>query len=254
MENHSGWLPSRWLEEEFEGRRRKNRRYSLRAFAAHLDLPPGRLSEYLSEKRRLTLPVIEKIADRLKLSMEDRARLLAGAAGVSANAILNRSSLSADEFTLISEWHYLAILSLFHTADLNSTPNGIAKRLGISLTTSKDALERLKRLGLAEHKKGRWFRTKGPFRTESKVPSVAIRKAHRQALEKAVEAIDGVPMPMRDLSFTTFAIDVSKLALAKRLIQQFHGAMEQLLEVGIRSEVYNLSVQLVPLTVVGKGE
>jgi hypothetical protein len=46
----------------------------------------------------------------------------------------------------------------------------------------------------------------------------------------------------------TMAIDPRKLPLAKTLIREFRFRLAELLETGNRTEVYNLNVQLVPVT------
>ena len=54
-----------WLRQEFSARQAKNRRYSQRAFARHLEIPSGRLSELLSGKRRLTASLARRLGMKL---------------------------------------------------------------------------------------------------------------------------------------------------------------------------------------------
>lgn len=55
-----------WLYQEYYRRREKNPAFSLRAFARILEISSGRMSELLSQKRRLTEAMALKIAEKLK--------------------------------------------------------------------------------------------------------------------------------------------------------------------------------------------
>ena len=59
------------LKEEWQRRRERNPRYSLRAYAQHLGLPSSRLSEYFSGKRRLTLSMSRRLTAKLGLGPEE---------------------------------------------------------------------------------------------------------------------------------------------------------------------------------------
>ncbi|MGZ3740999.1 MAG: DUF4423 domain-containing protein, partial [Bdellovibrionota bacterium] len=61
-------------------------------------------------------------------------------------------------------------------------------------------------------------------------------------------AIEAVPTEERDITSMTMAIDPRRLPLAKTLIRKFRFRLADLLETGDRTEVYNLNVQLVPVT------
>jgi len=57
-----------WIKREYEMRRAKNPSFSIRSFARFIGLPPGRVSELLSNKRHLTPAIVARIAERLSLS------------------------------------------------------------------------------------------------------------------------------------------------------------------------------------------
>lgn len=64
------------LRSEFEERKRRNRRFSLRAFARRLGTDHATLSQWMRGRRRLTPAVARRIARRLELSEEMRATLV----------------------------------------------------------------------------------------------------------------------------------------------------------------------------------
>jgi uncharacterized protein (TIGR02147 family) len=103
-------------------------------------------------------------------------------------------------------------------------------------------------LGLLKKFKGRWISTKINLETSHDVASAALRKSHKQTLEQAIEALDNVELSQRDITSITMAIDVKKIPLAKEMIRKFRRELAAALETDKRTEVYNLNVQLVPVS------
>ena len=58
----------------------------------------------------------------------------------------------------------------------------------------------------------------------------------------------------RDYSSLVFAMDKSKIELAKRIIREFRLKMTELCKDGNKTEVYQLAIQLFPMTEVDKNE
>jgi hypothetical protein len=67
-------------------------------------------------------------------------------------------------------------------------------------------------------------------------------------LQKAQEAVETLSIEDRKASSMTFAIDRQLLPEASALTRDYLRAMSQLFESGQKTEVYNLSVVLFPLT------
>lgn len=230
----------------------RNPKYSLRSFAKQLEIPSGRLSELLSGKRRLTLSLVKKIAARLKLDEGQRSALLREVIGTSMPALAAnpRARLVLDEerFAVIADPIHFTILSLMRTADFRTDEQWIAKRLKSSPAEVRRALNRLKDLGVLRLAKGNWARTEQSLGTSDGPSSAALRISHRRSLEQAMSTIDGVAAELRDLFSITLAIDPRKLPQARARIRSFAESLEAFLEEGDRTEVYNLNIQLVPLS------
>lgn len=64
------------LRDQFERRRKRNRRYSLRGFARSLKVDAGLLSRVLTRKGSLSLNAGEKLCVALKLSKADTLAFL----------------------------------------------------------------------------------------------------------------------------------------------------------------------------------
>lgn len=235
------------LKEEFCRRRDKNPRYSMRAFAASLRIPSGRLSEIFSGKRNLSAKLSKKILLQMAASTESHRRFSEAIAGVPQTS--DYLLLEEDRFSVIADWYHFAILSLIETKNFSPNSHWIAKRLGISAVQSEMALERLLRLGLLERdSQSRLRLAQAHTTTTSDIPSGALKASHRQTLEQAIECLETVDVEEREISSITMAIDVHKLPEAKKLVKDFRRRLAKLLEQGQRTEVYNLNIQLVPVT------
>lgn len=71
---------------------------------------------------------------------------------------------------------------------------------------------------------------------------------HREALENALRALENVPLKSAGSYGRAIALDPNRIDEAKALISQFLDELSVLLEAGERTEVYQIGVQLFPLT------
>ena len=65
---------------------------------------------------------------------------------------------------------------------------------------------------------------------------------------QAIDSIDNVEMELRDITSMTMTFQMSKMNEAKSLIRDFRRSFTELMEEGKKEEVYNLNIQLVPIT------
>jgi transcriptional regulator with XRE-family HTH domain len=239
-------LPQEWLLSEFERFKAKNSRFSLRAMALRVNLSPGRLSEFLSGKRRITPKTALKIAARLGLDPRKSSQFVGTTGETPVSQQYRR--LELDQFSVIADWYHFAILSLMETKDFRSSESWIARRLGISALQVKAALHRLQRIGLVRRTGEKWRSTGRNLETPSDIASSALRKSHRQDLRRALQALDEVSVEDRDITSMTMAIDIRRLSEAKTRINRFRKDMAVFLEEGEATEVYSLNVQLIPVS------
>lgn len=239
------------LKAELLRRKRDNKSYSLRAFAEYLQIPPGRLSEILAGKRPISKKMKIKLAERLGFTAINDF-LENSAPSFTFSQRDDYHFLTDDTFSVLADWYHFAILSLADTKDFKGDPKWIAKRLNISIFQAKDSLEKLKKLGLIEIKGTRFHKTNKNISTTTDLESQALRISHRQSIEQALLALNEVPLEFRDITSITMAIDLKRLPLAKKVIKEFRLKMSDLLEKGDQSEVYNLNIQLLPVSTRGK--
>lgn len=229
-----------WLQNELERRCAKNPKYSLRSFARDLNLSPARLSDVLRGRYGFSRSAAEDIAKKLGLSPKESSHFCdlvesqhardpkrkAAAQGRVSGASVHYQQLSLDGFQVVSDWYHYAILELSLIEGFQSQPRWIATRLGIQESLAKAAIERLLRLDLLQIENGKLEATDSFTASPDGIPSDAIKKFHRQILEKAIAAIDFQTVEERDLSSLVLAVDESQVGEAKEMIKTFRRSFD----------------------------
>lgn len=259
------------LRNELEARLGRLPRYSLRAFAKDLGLAPSRLSEILSGKQGLSRARAQSVGERLGLALAERELFCDLVESEHARGQVGRElarlrlekqkldqsykTLELDAFAAVSDWYHFALHQMTGLAGFKSDIKWIAKRLEISTLQVTEALERLERLGLIKREKGRITRAQEFIATPEGIPSAAIRKFHRQILERALVALESQPVEERNFSVMITPIDKKKLKDAQRWVKSFRRRFAgRVSENGMPTDVYCLAVQLFNLTPSAAGD
>jgi uncharacterized protein (TIGR02147 family) len=247
------------LREKLDELKTKNNSFSLRAFSRLLGVSPASLSEFLNGKRALSQKMIMKMADRLCLSPDEFTtlsdKLVRDKNGID-HKIPDRKTIQVqnDQYYLVADWHYYAILCLAETDNFESDSAWIAKRLKTNQKKVSDALERLLRIGLLEYDNNGHLKYQDiTITTSEDMPNTSIKKRHSDTLDAAKESLFTDDVMLRDMSSATMAIDPKKLPQAKKMIREFQDRLCEFLEAGgDKSEVYEVSMQIFPRTQVNK--
>lgn len=239
-----------FLHEVLDLRKQRNARYSLRAFARDLGISPGRLSDFLSGRRLPGKQICQRMIVALKMSEAEKAKFLHL---ISRNKDSSKShrgtyTLREDEFSLIADWEHFALLMLMGTTGHKNDPKWMAEKLQTSELKIQNALERMERLNLIKINKGRVERLKHKVATTNDIPSTVLRESHRQILEHAMLSLQNDDISLRDITSITIPADPAKIAIAKEHIRKFRKKMARLMSGDKKTEVYNLNIQLVPVT------
>ena len=239
------------LQKELQRRCSKNPQYSLRAFAASLEMSHSSLSLVISGKRNLSKKACLRVGEQLGYSPQQLSQFLSRrkSESVPSPVTYSQQILDLDSFSTISEWYHFAILSLLELPKAKFESKWIGRRLGIRAVDAKLAMERLKRLGLIVEKNGKWRQSSKSIKVDNKRSNAATRKFQSQLLLKSLESLENHPLERRDHTATTFVLDPALIPLARERIHQFRRELTSELEkLGNPKEVYNLSVQLYPLS------
>ena len=236
-----------WLQRQFTERCKKNARYSLRAFAKQLSIDPSSLSQILSGRRPLSKKSVHVICEKLSAAPRDLKMFGLIQADLGSNE--DYFQISIDTFAVISDWYHYAILELTFVSGFKADSKWISKKLSITIEEAKSAVERLKRLGLLLEENGSLVKSSKLLTNHSSVnTSAAHKELQRQLIEKSLLAIDECAPEEKDITSMTMAINVSNLEKARELTRKYRREMCALLEDGEQAEVYNLGIQLYPIT------
>jgi len=258
MQSTSYYLST--LKEELVTRQKKNPAYSLRSYAEFLGIHPGTLSSVFNGKRTLPVATAEKIATKLNLSPKEKHFFLKSLATekarfkfLSEDEKEHQVYLDETHFQIIAEWEHYGIVTLMECHDFKSDANWIAQRLGLSVNRVEVALDRLLKANLIiKDDSGNYKKTFSKLKTTEDVFSPALQKAHLEELDLAREKMAKTQLNKRDYSSITLAMNMNNMEKAKAAIYEFRQKMRSILEEGEKTEVYELCIQLFPLTQLGE--
>lgn len=246
------------LREEFSSRTERRPQYSLRSFAKYLEIEAPSLSGILKGKRKLPKNKIQKVAEKLNLSPQERRLFIESNNAKNKNiqeipmTDIERKRLNSEtHYRIISEWEHYAILSLVETRGFRFEPNWIASRLAISNLRASVCLENLLQAGLIKAEGKKIILGQAGLETTEDISSQALKKARKQDLELAQNAIDEVAVELRDLSASTMTLNIEDLQELKAMIREFRRKFMTRAESKQGNEVYKLAIQLFPLTKLG---
>ena len=245
-----------WLQQQFTQRCKRNPRYSLRAFAQLLRMDASSVSQIFSGKRQASTKVITSTCGILGASPQQQENFINNAKSkfkrskTSVTGADRSFELLAEAaFAVISDWYHIALLELINIDGFDQRPSWCARTLGISTTEAQIAIDRLVRLELLRFEDGQLVRTNKLITNFSPgMTSPAHKVLQRQILHMAVEAIDNVESENKDITAMTMAIDVQKIPEARKLIAKFRRDLCAYLEDGEQTRVYQLAVQLYPIS------
>lgn len=219
-------------------------------FSRYVDIPTSRMSEYVNNKRKITPVAIDKIATKLSLAEPLKADLERTAMeyGNRKQKHLNRRLLSSSEFSMISDPIYYDFLALVDTVDFSNDPQWIASRLNVSVEKVNHVIDTLRILNLLSYEDGALRLKYFELETSNELASEHICDAHRAYLARASAMLDSAPLALREYQSTVMAVDPRHIPKVKKLIRDFSDKIMRLMETGERSEVFQIGIQLCPVT------
>lgn len=238
------------LSAELARRCSENPSYSLRAFAAWLDMDHSTLSQLLRRKRRLTEETIRRLGRKLRLEEIETARYAA------AQEVLDRASQESlidlelegeDAQRITSEWEHAALLELTRLDTFRTDSRWIGRVLGVGTDRANTVLQRLLRLRLLEMTHtGVWAdrsRDKRAPEVDRPARRVLLKESHRLCLAE----LDGADRAA--FEHLTVALDSDRLDEARAAIARLRHELLMLSESSeVRDGVHRLDLRFFPLT------
>jgi uncharacterized protein (TIGR02147 family) len=241
---------------DYELRKKRNPRFSKRSYAKILGFSSGRLTEILKGRSPITMKKASNIVDRLIIGPHEKQNFLNLVQSENYKRTDKRRKienvgryLSIKEFELIKEWEYFSLMALIETDIFKSDIKWIAEKLGISQRRANFILERLIDLGfIFEDEKGIFHNQHNSLSTLTDIPSSILREANAECIRHALNALEIVDFSYRDVTSLTIPINPNNINEAKELIKEFKTKLKRKLQKGMKTEVYNLNIQLIPVT------
>lgn len=238
------------LEDELNKRRAKNDRYSIRAFAKYLGIQSSTLSAVLKKSRHLSFKDAETVSLKLFQDPDQSRKFILNY--LQDKALQQQYNFVPDDpqnFQIIAEWEYRAVLTLMDTVDFQPSPSWIAERLGISLKKTNDVISHLVNVGLMQQESSNtWLKTNHFSETSDDVASLAIKHSHQNELSLAREKQIEVELEEREFQSLCFAIEKKNIPKIKKQIRDFIRQLERTYETKDADEVYLFCSQLFPLS------
>ena len=178
------------LQIEFDARKAKNPRYSLRAFAASIGAEHSTVSQILRGTRPVPTATIRAWALKLGMLPEEAAIYVAASHAATPEGSRRAQQLlhwTAEALAVMNEPVHFAILQITRDPDFKPDVRWISRQTGASIDQVNTALTRLLRLQLLEMASGQWKDLTG-FKelTERKVRKLALERVRQAAAEHGI--------------------------------------------------------------------
>ena len=246
-----------FLQKEFSKRKKRNARYSLRAFSKALKIDASTLNQILSGKRACSRAKADVLLQRLGLSTLARLAIIGPApAFESATSVAdaNFKPWPKDAAKYMREWLTYAILSCFELSDFRSDAEWFARRLGVGVRNVERVLKMMERNRLIDRRAEPWTFDHASFSSNGTDERAALDFVLKSYIERSVSHLKENPGRTSgedSVSGVTMSIAKRKLPEAIARLNAFRREFSAFLsgtETSTNDEVYRLNIQLFPLT------
>lgn len=255
-----------YLREVMAEKAKRNPRFSLRAMAKMLDIAPGYLSTVLKGEKNLSFETASSVAKKLGLSVKEteyfgllaqkdlaknldvKEQLLERVRAANPKQQIN--DLTIDNFKIISDSIHFSILVATTLTDFKATARNLAVALGENQSEVELAIERLMKLEMIERDSSGVYRKvlQNP-RVVSQAPNQALRKYHKQTLEKAIASLETQTPKEKIIGSETLAISEDQIGEFRKLADEFFDRAITLSKKSKKkTQVYHLGIQFFNLT------
>jgi transcriptional regulator with XRE-family HTH domain len=174
------------VQSEFQVRRTRNPRYSLRAFASFLGTDHSTLSQMMRGKRPVPVSHLRVWAKKLGLDDEEILAYLAAEEVQDVQSATRQHHLkhwAAEASSILAQPIHWEMLRLSRKPDFRPDSRYVAEKLGVSADEVNVALSRLLRLRLLKaDSTGAWSDATGlPALTEASFRKLALARVREQA-------------------------------------------------------------------------
>ncbi len=259
--------PEEILQLAIKAYKVKKPSYSNNALARDLGVAPSFLSNILNGKKSIPIKLIEKIFNFLKFNDEEkRAFLRSLYIKLYQGSILEKYiedlnvfsveqfiKLEQDTHSLLDNWYYIALLEFFSCSNFVDNKEFLAKKFQITEVEVTKALFVMESEGFFIRDSSNNFKKKNSLLSlPGKNNSKQLKGFHAQMISKALDCLNiettEEAYKKRTLSGLTIAVDPKNITKAIKMLERSMHDISLELSKGECSEVYQLNVQLFPLS------
>lgn len=255
------------LRSYYVKKRKEGKHFSMRAMAKKLGISSSHLSYILQGQRHLPLRLLEPLSKLLDIDSVDRDRILrevllkSGAEVERAKDLLSLKqsppvkqlkwdTIAKTDF--IADWADIAIFLCAGLSDYDGSPEFVANRLFLELGQVNKKMKALVESGFLQIVDGKMIRGKKTLQMKSGKDFSLIRKYHKAHLDNASWSLEhnteDDDLANRLITGLSFTVSKKMIPRLKQKIQNFILEMAEESIDETPDEVYQLAVQLFPLS------
>lgn len=235
------------LCRDYEESKKKNARYSIRSYARFLGIPASTLSLVMRGKSQIRARRAAEIISKFKTTKTEKNYLLY----LMGESLLQvqRKDIGQAQYSILTDWIYLAVLYFFELDLPDKSPSHLAKRLCVPVAKINYVIQVLKSNGLLkENQNGELSVSQEQLNTSDDISDELIKQHHKMNLQLSERVLDSMPVEKRDYTSYTFSTNSSQYLALKKEIRQFYEKISATMEhAPNKDEVYRISIQLHPL-------
>lgn len=259
-----------YLKDTLDLRKKRNRSYSMRAFAKALGVPVSTLSEVTNKKKHLSLEAARKVAGGLRFRVNEkryfsllvemestrnsarRKEIQIELKSLAQQSLRKGMDANYDEFLNQSDKFVLIELGGIENFILNSKTGAVA--LGKSREEVQEHLSTLKRLEVLTQSanKDQYLRSGSGVLISSDKINLDLRRFHLEMLDKAKASLAEQSPRERLVGSETFSFCSNQLNEANDIMEEFFSKMVGLANRSTNKDsVYHVGLQMFRLAKAG---
>ena len=227
--------------------RKRNPRFSQRAFAKKVGLSTGAISELMNNRLKISEQRALKILEVLPETQASRELKNAIRLHLNQAPEISWTQISPAASIIYKDWTYLAIYHCFESENIDCNPEALSVRLQLPIEKVKEVTRHLESFGYLSLTTGQLKAKKQNLASSDGPSSEEIRDSHRQSLNLAQKCLAEMSPTSRDFTSITVTGSSDKFELVKKEIRDFYGRIGLILESGDkRDQVFRINIQAFP--------
>lgn len=261
------------LSDFYKEKKAQNPFYSYQVFATQVGVDTSNLAKIIMKKRHIatkSVPVVAKYcgmtgrnAEYFELLVHFGKAKTDQQSRVYFEKLLSlketpSNTLFEKQYEYYTKWYYSALRALIEYYDFRGDYTALGNQLNppIGVREAKKGIQLLESLGLIKKDDiGRYRQTEKAITTGRQWTSAAINAFQEETIGLVREALSRHPRDSRDISTITMAVNSEQFGEIKERIREFRSSLIKYInEDNSPDRVYHMNIQLVPLTILPKGE